>query len=156
MKPDISVIAPFALTLALAIGAFSPETAAEEHAMPAPVVFFDIAAPQLEKQAAFYKAVFGWDVAADGGFAVPVSAGLGNLGLSAFHLDQPHAIARRVREQPHDGHARNLQTREDHRASVGCHAGQSRIDIRHSDVDQPLRHRSLVRGLDPQIAPKRR
>ena len=80
MKPDISVIAPFTLTLALAIGAFSPETAAEEHAMPAPVVFFDIAAPQLEKQAAFYKAVFGWDVAADGGFAVPVSAPLrGNL-----------------------------------------------------------------------------
>ena len=48
--------------------------------MPAPIVFFDIAAPELAGQAAFYKEVFGWDVDAGGGFAVPVASPLhGNL-----------------------------------------------------------------------------
>jgi predicted enzyme related to lactoylglutathione lyase len=44
--------------------------------MPAPVVFFDIAAPDLASQAAFYKAVLGWDADATGGFSVPVSSPL--------------------------------------------------------------------------------
>jgi predicted enzyme related to lactoylglutathione lyase len=43
---------------------------------PAPVVFFDIAGPELASQSAFYKAVFGWDVDASGGFAVPVTSPL--------------------------------------------------------------------------------
>jgi predicted enzyme related to lactoylglutathione lyase len=30
-----------------------------------PVVFFDIAGPDLEQQAAFYSKVFGWDIAPD-------------------------------------------------------------------------------------------
>jgi len=38
--------------------------------MSAPVVFFDIAGPDLGKQTAFYRAVFGWDIAADGRFTV--------------------------------------------------------------------------------------
>jgi len=42
--------------------------------MPAPIVFFDIAGPDMAKQAAFYRAVFDWDVAADGRFSVPLTA----------------------------------------------------------------------------------
>lgn len=38
--------------------------------MPAPIVFFDIAGPDLARQAAFYRAVFGWDIATDGRFTV--------------------------------------------------------------------------------------
>jgi predicted enzyme related to lactoylglutathione lyase len=49
-------------------------------AAPAPIVFFDIAAPALASQAAFYKAVFGWEADATGGLAVPVASPLpGNL-----------------------------------------------------------------------------
>ena len=52
--------------------------------MPAPVVFFDISAPELAKQAAFYKAVLDWDVDAGGGFAVPVASPLhANLRVEA-------------------------------------------------------------------------
>lgn len=48
--------------------------------MPAPVVFFDIAAPELERQAAFYRTVFDWDIGPDGGFKVPAAEPLhGNL-----------------------------------------------------------------------------
>jgi hypothetical protein len=49
-------------------------------AAPAPIVFFDIAAPALASQAAFYKAVFGWEADAAGGLTVPVTSPLpGNL-----------------------------------------------------------------------------
>jgi predicted enzyme related to lactoylglutathione lyase len=72
MKP----IAHFACAmLALAFAAPSAH-AAPGGAMPAPVVFFDIAGPDLAKQAAFYKAVFGWEVAPGGQFSVPVSSPL--------------------------------------------------------------------------------
>ena len=47
-----------------------------EPSMPAPIVFFDIAAPDLARQAAFYRTVFGWDIDATGGFAVPVTSPL--------------------------------------------------------------------------------
>lgn len=33
---------------------------------PAPIVFFDIAGPDLARQAAFYREVFAWDVKPDG------------------------------------------------------------------------------------------
>lgn len=80
MSRNHSIIASWALALCLAGGALANDAAAEEHRMPAPIVFFDIAAPSLEKQTAFYKAVFGWEVATDGGFSVPVVAPLrGNL-----------------------------------------------------------------------------
>lgn len=46
----------------------------------APIVFFDIAGPDLKSQAQFYRTVFGWEVRPDGGFSVPVAAPLpGNL-----------------------------------------------------------------------------
>jgi predicted enzyme related to lactoylglutathione lyase len=51
-------------------------SAATGASMPAPIVFFDIAGPDLARQAAFYRAVFGWDVAADGRFSAPVTARL--------------------------------------------------------------------------------
>jgi uncharacterized protein len=46
----------------------------------APIVFFDISAPELQSQAAFYKAVLGWDAGPTGALAVPVASPLpGNL-----------------------------------------------------------------------------
>ena len=33
--------------------------------MSAPVVYFDIAGPDLERQAAFYSSVFGWEIGPD-------------------------------------------------------------------------------------------
>jgi hypothetical protein len=47
--------------------------------MPAPIVFFDIAGPDLQRQKAFYEAVFGWDVSADGRFTAPAAAPLAGL-----------------------------------------------------------------------------
>jgi uncharacterized protein len=44
--------------------------------MPAPAVFFDIAGPDLGQQITFYGNVFGWDIAADGRFAVAVASPL--------------------------------------------------------------------------------
>ena len=44
--------------------------------MPAPIVFFDIAAPEMAAQAAFYRAVFDWDVGPDGRMIVPVASPL--------------------------------------------------------------------------------
>ena len=41
-------------------------------AAPAPIVFFDIAGPDMAKQAAFYRTVFDWDVSPAGGFTAPV------------------------------------------------------------------------------------
>ena len=44
--------------------------------MAAPIVFFDIAGPDFATQAAFFRTVFDWDIAADGRFAVEVAAPL--------------------------------------------------------------------------------
>ncbi len=41
--------------------------------MAAPIVFFDIAGPDLNAQSAFYSKVFGWDIAADGRFSAPAA-----------------------------------------------------------------------------------
>lgn len=43
--------------------------------MTTPIVFFDIAGPDAAGQSAFYRTVFGWDVAADGRVTVDVSGG---------------------------------------------------------------------------------
>jgi predicted enzyme related to lactoylglutathione lyase len=52
--------------------------------MAAPLVFLDIAAPDLASQAAFYQALFGWEIAADGGFEVPTLSPLrGTLRVEA-------------------------------------------------------------------------
>ncbi len=41
--------------------------------MPAPIVHFDIAAPDNAKQQAFYAKVFGWSVGPGGTMAIPVN-----------------------------------------------------------------------------------
>ena len=49
-------------------------------AAPAPIVFFDIAGPDLASQADFYKAIFGWEAGPSGSFSVPTVNPLpGNL-----------------------------------------------------------------------------
>jgi len=44
--------------------------------MPAPIVFFDVAGPDMARQSAFYHTVFDWDVASDGRFSAPAAAPL--------------------------------------------------------------------------------
>jgi predicted enzyme related to lactoylglutathione lyase len=63
----IAIAACALLTLA-----FSGAPIMTAAASPAPIVFFDIAGPAMARQAAFYKAVFDWDIAADGRFSAPV------------------------------------------------------------------------------------
>jgi len=46
---------------------------AEGAPMPAPIVFFDIAGPDLATQSAFYRDVFGWQTGPGGTLSVPVS-----------------------------------------------------------------------------------
>ena len=53
-----------------------PAAALAAPAAPAPIVFFDIAGTDLTREAAFYKAVLGWDVGADGRLTVPVASPL--------------------------------------------------------------------------------
>jgi uncharacterized protein len=43
--------------------------------MPAPIVFFDIAGPDLPSQQKFYGAVFDWSIAPDGRFNAPIATG---------------------------------------------------------------------------------
>jgi predicted enzyme related to lactoylglutathione lyase len=54
--------------------------------MPAPIVFFDIAGPDLPTQQKFYGAVFDWTIAPDGRFNAPVTVG---PGLPAFLRTDP-------------------------------------------------------------------
>ncbi len=64
-----------AFVFAVALMAAAPVVAA-----PAPVVFFDIAGPDLKTQAAFYEAVFDWKAGPSGSVTVPVASPLpGNL-----------------------------------------------------------------------------
>jgi predicted enzyme related to lactoylglutathione lyase len=70
-------LATLALSLATTPALATPKRPA---ARPAPIVFFDIAAPDLASQAKFYKAVFGWTANPAGGLSVPVTSPLpGNL-----------------------------------------------------------------------------
>jgi uncharacterized protein len=50
-------------------------TSTQGGSMPAPIVFFDIAAPDLASQKAFYGAVFGWEFDPIGRFNAPVTSG---------------------------------------------------------------------------------
>jgi len=45
--------------------------------MTAPIVFFDIAGPDMAALHSFYSRLFGWDISADGRFTVTVVAPLG-------------------------------------------------------------------------------
>jgi predicted enzyme related to lactoylglutathione lyase len=67
------VLLALGLALATAGGGALAQPAAGKPRMAAPVVFFDIAGPDLKTQAGFYSKVFGWDIAPDGRFEVPVT-----------------------------------------------------------------------------------
>jgi predicted enzyme related to lactoylglutathione lyase len=71
MKRVLAMAAASGLALAVLAGSHDASAAGG-----APVVFFDIAGPSLAPQAAFYRTVFGWDIAADGRFSVPVASPL--------------------------------------------------------------------------------
>ena len=61
------------VAVALLLPSAAAAQPAKGAAMPAPVVFFDIAGPDQARQTAFYKTVFGWNVGADGRFEAPVA-----------------------------------------------------------------------------------
>jgi predicted enzyme related to lactoylglutathione lyase len=65
------------LAAAMAVGLCGGGLAAR--ADPAPIVFFDIAAPELANQAQFYKDIFGWQVGPDGRVSVPAASPLPGL-----------------------------------------------------------------------------
>jgi predicted enzyme related to lactoylglutathione lyase len=68
------------LTLALFVVALATPAAAQQApATPAPVVFFDIAGPDQARQQKFYRELFGWKIAPDGSFSVPVTPPLQTL-----------------------------------------------------------------------------
>lgn len=55
---------------------------------PAPIVFFDIAGPDLESQRRFYRDVFAWESAPTGHVAAPVPPGQ----LGGFLRTDPAAV----------------------------------------------------------------
>jgi predicted enzyme related to lactoylglutathione lyase len=61
---------------------------------PAPIVFFDIAAPELANQAQFYKDIFGWQVGPDGRLSVPSASPL--PGLLRVEPGGPGPVTERV------------------------------------------------------------
>lgn len=63
-----------AATVALAHSAVAAP--AQGGRMPAPVVFFDIAGPDMARQAAFYRTVFDWDAGPGGQFTAPAASPL--------------------------------------------------------------------------------
>jgi len=65
------------LAAAMALGLCGGGLAAR--AAPAPIVFFDIAAPELASQARFYKDIFDWQVGPDGRVDVPAASPLPGL-----------------------------------------------------------------------------
>ena len=72
-----------AFALALLAGAPAPVQAAPASS-PAPIVYFDIASTDLASQAAFYRAIFNWDIGPSGLLQVPVASPLpGTLRIEA-------------------------------------------------------------------------
>jgi predicted enzyme related to lactoylglutathione lyase len=96
MKPN-AVLTVCALAVALVANHAAAAPAggpAKDARMPAPIVFLDIVATELPGQAAFYKTVFDWDIAADGAFSVPVIAPL----RATMRIEKagPNPVAERV------------------------------------------------------------
>jgi len=60
------------LAAVLAAGLVSTNPLAEAAAMPAPIVFFDVAGPDGTAQAAFYEKIFDWKAGPGGTLSVPV------------------------------------------------------------------------------------
>jgi predicted enzyme related to lactoylglutathione lyase len=55
--------------------------------MTAPIVFFDIAGPDLTQLQQFYSTVFKWDVGADGRFATRVESSSGGMLPASLRQD---------------------------------------------------------------------
>ena len=84
----------FILSALSTLAAAVPGAAPAAPAKPAPIVFFDIAGPDLKSQADFYRAVFGWDASATGALVAPVASPLpGSLRVEAANMGP---IAERV------------------------------------------------------------
>ena len=56
--------------------------------MSAPIVFFDIAGPDLGSQSAFYTAVFGWEIGPGGSLTVGAQAPMPGL----LRVDPPEKV----------------------------------------------------------------
>jgi len=69
----------FAACAAVALVSAHGANAETGKPMPAPIVFFDIAGPDMARQAAFYRTVFDWDVGQDGRFSAPVTPRLAGV-----------------------------------------------------------------------------
>lgn len=74
----------------------------------APIVFFDVAGPDLSVQRGFYEAVFGWAAGADGRLQVSVQGPLqGNLRADPaekmLYLGVPDVSATLAQVQAHGG-----------------------------------------------------
>src|ERR1700761_3937393 len=74
MSMTFRPIIGLAALAALALAGLPKDASAAGARMPAPIVFIDIVGPELPKQAAFYKDIFGWDVGAMGNFSVPATS----------------------------------------------------------------------------------
>ncbi len=69
---------PAAIVVTLSLLAAQAAEAApmtEAPTAPSPIVFFDIAGPDMARLKAFYGEAFGWEIAAAGGIATPHLAG---------------------------------------------------------------------------------
>ncbi len=135
-----------ALLIASTAAAAQPakEPAVSPPSKPAPIVFFDIAAPELDKQAAFYREAFGWQADKTGAFSVPVASPLpGNLRVEPS--EQGPVTERLI-----------YVGVPDVTAAQSSDPGQGGRDIRYAHIDQPFGHGPLLGRLDPQIARQRR
>jgi predicted enzyme related to lactoylglutathione lyase len=70
---QLTTLAAGLLMTALSTIAMAAPAAAPPAALGAPIVYFDIAGPDLTSQAAFYHALFAWEFASDGRVTVPLS-----------------------------------------------------------------------------------
>ena len=103
------------LTLATLVGlAVASPCVAAAVVKPAPIVFFDIAGPDLKSQADFYRAVFGWDASASGAVIAPVisplpgslrvePASMGPIAERVLYLGVPDVAAALDQVKAHGG-----------------------------------------------------
>lgn len=81
--------------LAIALGGAATLAAAPAQAqqggntVAAPIVFFDIAGPDMASQSKFYSTVFGWEVAPTGSFTPPVMPARDKPGAVGAQLRSP-------------------------------------------------------------------
>jgi predicted enzyme related to lactoylglutathione lyase len=76
--------------------------------MTAPIVFFDIAGPDIEALRSFYSRLFGWDIGGDGRFAVSVVSPLGatlrkDPAEKMFYVGVPDVKAKLAEVSHHGG-----------------------------------------------------